>query len=141
MNNKFFNAAKSGDTLVMSFYNTIGESWDGEGATPAMVVDALKGNCKNIELHLNSPGGAAFDGVAIYNILKACSKPVNVVVDGMAASAASMGKVKNDLTDLQGGADKTGKSFTSIGEARGGLMMVEESIGVKLPPAFEYTHS
>ncbi len=44
-----------------------------------------------------------------------------------------MGKVKSSLTDLQGGASKTGESFTNIGEARGGLMLVEESVGVRLP--------
>jgi ATP-dependent Clp endopeptidase proteolytic subunit ClpP len=43
----------------------------------------------DIELHLNSPGGDVFDGIAIYNNLKQRQGSVSVVVDGMAASAAS----------------------------------------------------
>ena len=42
-----------------------------------------------ITLRINSPGGDVFDGLAIYNALRARSAPVNVVVDGIAASAAS----------------------------------------------------
>lgn len=43
----------------------------------------------NIEVHLNSPGGAIFDGVAIYNALKSHPAAVSVYVDSLAASAAS----------------------------------------------------
>lgn len=43
----------------------------------------------DIELHLNSPGGDIFDGIAIYNSLKQRKGTVSVVVDGLAASAAS----------------------------------------------------
>jgi len=42
-----------------------------------------------ITLRINSPGGDPFDGLAIYNALRARTSPVNVVVDGLAASAAS----------------------------------------------------
>jgi ATP-dependent Clp protease protease subunit len=101
--NKFFNAAKQGDTLTMAFYDTIGESMFGEGATPAMVAEALKGDFKNVELHLNSPGGDAFAGVAIYNLLKASSKPVNVIVDGLAASAASIIAMAGDTITMNQG--------------------------------------
>jgi ATP-dependent Clp endopeptidase proteolytic subunit ClpP len=43
----------------------------------------------DIELHLNSPGGDVFDGIAIFNQLKQRPGNVAVVVDGLAASAAS----------------------------------------------------
>lgn len=42
-----------------------------------------------LELHLNSPGGEIFDGLAIYNALKQHKANVSVYVDGFAASAAS----------------------------------------------------
>lgn len=42
-----------------------------------------------IHLRINSPGGDAFEGLAIYNALKARATPVTVTVDGIAASAAS----------------------------------------------------
>lgn len=43
-----------------------------------------------IRLRINSPGGDVFDGLAIYNALRARAEPVTVVVDGIAASAASV---------------------------------------------------
>lgn len=43
----------------------------------------------DIELHINSPGGDVFDGIAIYNSLLQHRGDVSVMVDGLAASAAS----------------------------------------------------
>lgn len=43
-----------------------------------------------LNLHLNSPGGDVFDGLAIYQALKARSGETTVVVDGLAASIASV---------------------------------------------------
>jgi ATP-dependent Clp protease protease subunit len=101
--NKFFNASTAKDTLTMNMYDIIGESMFGDGATPQMVADALKGNFKSIEVHLNSPGGDAFAGVAIYNLLKAQSKPVAVIVDGLAASAASIVAMAGDTITMNTG--------------------------------------
>jgi ATP-dependent protease ClpP protease subunit len=42
-----------------------------------------------IDLRVSSPGGDVFDGVAIYNALKNHPATVNVIIDGLAASAAS----------------------------------------------------
>jgi ATP-dependent Clp protease, protease subunit len=42
-----------------------------------------------LTLRINSPGGDVFDGYAIYNMLRARTAPVSVVIDGLAASAAS----------------------------------------------------
>jgi len=54
-------------------------------------VDAEK-----IHVHINSPGGSAFDGVAIGNILKNHKAEIIVHIDGMAASAASVIAVAGD---------------------------------------------
>lgn len=45
----------------------------------------------DIELHINSPGGDVFDGLTIYNNLlqRQRNSTVSVVIDGLAASAAS----------------------------------------------------
>lgn len=43
----------------------------------------------DIELHLNSPGGEVWDGLAIYNNLRQHQGTITVVIDGLAASAAS----------------------------------------------------
>lgn len=43
-----------------------------------------------VNLHLNSPGGDVFDGMAVYAALKRRSEPTTVIVDGLAASIASV---------------------------------------------------
>ncbi|QGH35140.1 Clp protease ClpP [Gracilibacillus salitolerans] len=52
-------------------------------------LDAL-GDVSNINVHINSPGGAVFEGIAIHNMLKSHSATVNVFVDALAASIASV---------------------------------------------------
>lgn len=54
-------------------------------------LDSL-GDINILNIYLNSPGGDVFEGDAIYNMLKRKSKEcqVNVYVDGMAASIASI---------------------------------------------------
>lgn len=47
-------------------------------------------DAKTIHVHINSPGGSAFDGVAIANLLKNHPAEIIVHVDGWAASAASV---------------------------------------------------
>ena len=60
--------------------------------------DALKnlGNVKTINLHINSPGGSVFEGIAIYNMLKQNKARINVYVDGLAASIASVIAMSGD---------------------------------------------
>lgn len=43
-----------------------------------------------LNLHLNSPGGDVFDGVAVYSALKRREGETTVIVDGLAASIASV---------------------------------------------------
>lgn len=60
------------------------------GVSAQMLVDQLAGITGDIEVHLNSPGGDVFDGIAIMNALKQHDGQVTVMVDGLAASAASV---------------------------------------------------
>lgn len=53
-----------------------------------------------IELHLNSPGGDVFDGIAIYNSLKQHSANVHVIVDSLAASIASVIAMSGDTVTI-----------------------------------------
>jgi ATP-dependent protease ClpP protease subunit len=53
-------------------------------------------NAPAIDLHVNSPGGSAWDGFAIYNSLVAHPAPVTVHVIGVAASAASIVAMAGD---------------------------------------------
>ena len=60
--------------------------------------DTLKdlGDVKTINLHINSPGGSVFEGIAIYNMFKQNKAHVNVYVDGLAASIASVIAMSGD---------------------------------------------
>lgn len=70
-------------------YDAIGaDAWTGGGVTPEAVIAALAG-LGNVCVRINSPGGSVFDGYAIFNALLAHKGAVNVVVEGVAASAAS----------------------------------------------------
>ena len=79
--------------LELLVYEEIGENyWTGGGVTAKSVKQSLDaaGSFDSVSLRINSPGGDAFEGAAIYSLLKASGKPVNVFVDGIAASAASI---------------------------------------------------
>lgn len=74
------------------------DEWDDSDTSAAGFRDALKslGDVKTINLHINSPGGSVFEGIAIYNMLKQNSAHVNVYVDGLAASIASVIAMSGD---------------------------------------------
>ena len=80
-----------GDTTI-SIFDVIGEDfWTGSGVTVNRIAAALRsiGN-KDITVRINSPGGDMFEGIAIYNLLRAHPAKVTVEVLGWAASAASI---------------------------------------------------
>lgn len=89
-----FAAKATNKTLQLDIMDEIGSDMFGNGISAALVKDALDNDeqedYSDITLNLNSPGGDLFEGVAIYNLLKGCGKPVNVNVLGVAASAASL---------------------------------------------------
>lgn len=81
----------SGDETVLYIYGTIGEDWYGEGITAKSVRDQLdKITASEITVRINSGGGSVFDGIAIMNLLKSHPARIKVLVDGYAASAASV---------------------------------------------------
>lgn len=83
-------AAAKGDSTI-SILSEIGENWDGTGVTPNRVAAALRSiGSKPVTVQINSPGGNFFDGLAIYNMLRAHPEAVTVEVLGIAASAASI---------------------------------------------------
>lgn len=68
------------------------DEWNDSDTSASGFRDALQsvGDVKTINLHINSPGGSVFEGIAIYNMLKQHQATVNVYVDGLAASIASV---------------------------------------------------
>lgn len=70
----------------------IGESgWSSEFTTAKMVKDQLKAIGKApVLVTINSPGGDAFEGIAIYNLLREHQGRITCNVIGLAASAGSI---------------------------------------------------
>lgn len=64
-----------------------------EGMSAHNVIEQLKNagdNISVIDLRINSDGGDVFEAIAMYNYLKNHRAKVNVYIDGIAASAASI---------------------------------------------------
>lgn len=78
------------DTSI-SIYDVIGEDWSGSGTTAKRIAAALRSiGDRDVVVNINSPGGDLFEGIAIYNLLRAHSKKITIRVMGLAASAASI---------------------------------------------------
>lgn len=60
------------------------------GITGAEFCKQIDGVTGDLQLNVNSPGGDVFDGIAIYNRLRNRPGKTTVVVDGLAASIASV---------------------------------------------------
>ena len=93
-------------TAEIWLYGDIGESMWGDSISAKQFTEELKkaGAVSSILLHINSPGGSVFDGLAIYNQLKAHSAHVDVEIDGMALSIASIIALAGDTVKMAGNA-------------------------------------
>lgn len=76
-----------------------------------------------VHLHVNSPGGSVFDGVAIFNALVQHPARVTAYVDGLAASAASF----------------IVQSADDVVMNPGSMMMVHDAIGMTWGNAHDHT--
>lgn len=76
-------------------------------------LDEVKGG---VDLHIHSPGGDAFDGIAIYNMLRQHDGHIDVQVDGLAASAASVIAMAGD----------------SVTMSRGSQLMIHDAWGLSM---------
>ncbi|MBR0256816.1 MAG: Clp protease ClpP, partial [Synergistaceae bacterium] len=61
-----------------------------QGITARALLKALDADSESITLRINSSGGDVFEAIAIYNWLKGHECHVNVYIDGLCASAASV---------------------------------------------------
>lgn len=96
---EFFDAittpAPAGDGTVATIrmYGPI-DSWGGwwgiSAEDTSKVLDALPDSVTQIILRINSPGGEVWEAMGILNMLRAHKATVTAVVDGLAASAASV---------------------------------------------------
>jgi ATP-dependent Clp protease protease subunit len=86
-------------------YDVIGAGFFEEGVTAKSVRDELAkmDKAQAVTVRINSPGGNVFDGVAIRAQLEGWAAGVNVVVDGLAASAASYIATVGDTVSMAEG--------------------------------------
>ncbi len=94
-------AAKDGVGEIFIF-DEIGEGFFSDGITPKSFAADLKalGAVRTLNVFINSPGGAVFDGVAIFNQLKRHPARKNVFIDGIAASIASVIAMAGDEINI-----------------------------------------
>ncbi|KUN03152.1 hypothetical protein AQI95_24655 [Streptomyces yokosukanensis] len=113
----------AGGPTRVDIYDEIGGSWFSEGVTAVDFVNELSQITGDLEVHINSPGGDVFDGIAIYNSLAQRPGNVTTVVDGLAASAASFIAQAGTTRVVAPGAmvmihDASGACFGNAGDMR-----------------------
>ena len=104
-----------GDSATLSLYGDVvsrrpadwmtGEKDDGQYICPedfAADLEKLKTK-SNITININSSGGDVYTAIAIHNALKSLSAKKTVVVDGIAASAASIIAMAGDTIKMYAG--------------------------------------
>ncbi len=80
---------ESTDCVEILFHDYIGDYWTGsDSATIAKLFADNRG--KKIKCDINSFGGSAYDGIAIYNAMCAHDAEIEIVISGIAYSAASI---------------------------------------------------
>lgn len=102
-------------------YGDVGDPWGwGDGFTGEQVAKALVDlGGGDVVVRINSGGGIATEGMAIYSLLKAHPGKVTVAIDGVAASAASLIAMAGDEIEMRTGA----------------MMMIHDPSGVTRGPA------
>jgi ATP-dependent protease ClpP protease subunit len=81
----------------------VGADWTGEGITSQGVGEALGKIKGRAVVRINSPGGSADEGIAIYNLLKRHRGGVDTHNEALAASAASIIFLAGDKRTMERG--------------------------------------
>lgn len=101
---KTFLAVKNKETAKPQIHiqGFIGSSWFFSGNTDKGIKQILDdlGEKEEIDVVINSNGGDVFQGIAIGNLLKANKAKVNVIINGIAASAASIIAMAGDTVQI-----------------------------------------
>lgn len=88
---EFKNAANQTGELYI-YGNIVGYRWNDDDVTAKSFKKDLDdlGDIGTLNVYINSPGGSVFQGQAIHTMLKRHKAKVNIHVDGVAASIASV---------------------------------------------------
>ncbi|MBH8609458.1 head maturation protease, ClpP-related, partial [Thermoactinomyces sp. CICC 10521] len=92
--------SKTADIFI--YGDIVSSQWYEEDPTALSFKNDLDaaGDVSTINLYINSPGGNVFEGVAIYNMLKRHKAQINVYVDALAASIASVIAMAGDTVHM-----------------------------------------
>lgn len=110
-----------GDENKILLHGEVGESYYGDGFTAKDVIAALPEG--DVTISVNSGGGNASEGAAIYAALKSHPGKVTVVIEGIAASAASLLAMAAD----------------DLVMAEGAMMMIHDPSGVTIGTSEDHT--
>lgn len=116
--------AIDGDTAVVRIYE---EVWQFGANAYDVAAELDQITAPKIRVEINSPGGDVWDGISIYNALRAHPAEVTTRVDGMAASIASVIAQAGDRRTMLGGSQMMihNASGLTIGDANAHAEMVE----------------
>jgi ATP-dependent Clp endopeptidase proteolytic subunit ClpP len=92
MDKKFFNIIATGNTATIFLYGDIGDYYY-DGVRSVDIARELKeaeAAYKKIDVRINSNGGDVYAGISIFNAFKNSKSDINIYVDGIAASMASV---------------------------------------------------
>lgn len=139
---KFWNFTDEGGVRTLRIEGQIAdETWFGDEVTPQQFKNDLISGTGDITLWINSPGGDVFAAAQIYNMLMDCQGDVHVIIDGLAASAASviamagttvsmspvaMMMIHNPWTFAQGEAKDMAKVIEMLGEIKESIINAYE---------------
>jgi ATP-dependent Clp endopeptidase proteolytic subunit ClpP len=123
--NSWYKIVNKADKAEIWIYEMIGEDfWTGGGVTAKKFQEELSAiTAKQIDLHINSPGGQVFEGVTIYNLIKQHEATVTTYIDGLAASIASVIALAGDKVIMAANAlfmihNPTGMVWGEAGDMR-----------------------
>lgn len=93
----FYN--ESPQILEIFLTGVIGDEYtESDAGSIAKILSKNRG--KAVTMRVNSPGGLAFDGLAIHNALAAHDGPTTGIIEGLAASAASLAVIGCDTVKM-----------------------------------------
>lgn len=102
-NSEWFKVENKGNRRsLVSIFDNIGGGFFSAGFTAKALDKQLRdaGELDDIDVEINSNGGEAFEGFAVYNILKNHSAKVHVKIIGIAASIASVIAMAGDDIEI-----------------------------------------
>lgn len=90
MSRKIFNVIPGRESACILLYGNIGRGEKVEAADVVSELLTLQMQYRKIDVRINSYGGEVYEGIAICNALRNSTAEINIYVDGIAASMASV---------------------------------------------------